>query len=314
MKTIDQYLEGSPSSSSDINWEYDPLLIPNLPINLINEILLRLPAKSLGRFKCVSKPWLFLISSQRFIKAHLAIASGRDDFGHHSPSFTLVSADGHLGYEVLHYVSSLLYGASSETAIPKVFDIDLPHKSFWAVGSCNGLVLVTNRNNELFLCNPCTKELKKLPKNGMENRHFHHIYGFGYDKLHDDYKVLGLFKILSSTPGGIMVDYELKLFSLRNNLRHEIEVPENVDPGNCKGHYLKYLSGNIYWCITDGGTGRRRWKIVCFDLTNETYGELAQPKNEGRPYDYGLGVLGDRLLTFYDYKKSHADIWVMNDS
>ncbi|CAI9117823.1 OLC1v1019308C1 [Oldenlandia corymbosa var. corymbosa] len=72
----------------------DPCLSPNFPDEIIVEILSRLPAKSLGKFNCVSKPWRSLISGQNFIKAHLSIASGRDDLGHHSIIFDVMQRSG----------------------------------------------------------------------------------------------------------------------------------------------------------------------------------------------------------------------------
>ncbi|KAK4547228.1 hypothetical protein RGQ29_032842 [Quercus rubra] len=43
----------------------------NLSCELIVDILLRLPIKSLCRFKCISKPWCTLISHPNFVKTHL---------------------------------------------------------------------------------------------------------------------------------------------------------------------------------------------------------------------------------------------------
>ena len=51
---------------------YDPnILLPFLPEELIVEIILRLPVRSLLQFKCVCKTWKTLISNPQFAKRHL---------------------------------------------------------------------------------------------------------------------------------------------------------------------------------------------------------------------------------------------------
>ncbi|KAK7839379.1 putative f-box protein [Quercus suber] len=52
----------------------------NLLQDLIAEILIRLPVKSVVRFLCVSKEWYSLITSSYFIKMHLkfSIETNRD--------------------------------------------------------------------------------------------------------------------------------------------------------------------------------------------------------------------------------------------
>jgi hypothetical protein len=46
-----------------------------LPHELIIQILLRLPVKSLLRFKCVCKLWLTLISDAHFANSHFQITA-----------------------------------------------------------------------------------------------------------------------------------------------------------------------------------------------------------------------------------------------
>ncbi|KAL5721288.1 hypothetical protein ACHQM5_004948 [Ranunculus cassubicifolius] len=47
----------------------------DLPVEMVFEILTRIPAKDLLRFKTVCKSWYSLISTRRFVKSHLAHAT-----------------------------------------------------------------------------------------------------------------------------------------------------------------------------------------------------------------------------------------------
>ncbi|KAK4732784.1 hypothetical protein R3W88_025772 [Solanum pinnatisectum] len=74
-------------------------------------------------------------------------------------------------------VSSLLSDHVTTT-----IDLDYPpkesHQSIKTVGSVNGLI-----------CNPSIMKLKKLPDSETS---YVFSYGFEYDELHDDYKVVGI--------------------------------------------------------------------------------------------------------------------------
>nr|VDD32615.1 unnamed protein product [Brassica oleracea] len=53
----------------------DDFVAPEIPFDLMIEILSRLPAKSLMRFRCVSKLWSCLIRSRYFSNLYLTVAS-----------------------------------------------------------------------------------------------------------------------------------------------------------------------------------------------------------------------------------------------
>ncbi|XP_031284053.1 F-box/kelch-repeat protein At3g23880-like [Pistacia vera] len=70
-----------------------------LPDDLVRDILLRLPVKSLLRFKCVSKSWLSLISNHKLAITHLNKTSKRSRrYGviesKHSHRISVYSLDG----------------------------------------------------------------------------------------------------------------------------------------------------------------------------------------------------------------------------
>ncbi|KAM1154929.1 hypothetical protein EV1_025653 [Malus domestica] len=54
-----------------------------LPYEIVEEILLQLPMKSLLRFRSVCKSWLALISDPKFVKSHLLIRSTKPDVDDH---------------------------------------------------------------------------------------------------------------------------------------------------------------------------------------------------------------------------------------
>ncbi|OIT32525.1 hypothetical protein A4A49_11869 [Nicotiana attenuata] len=109
------------------------IIPPPLPQEIIFLILSKLPVKSLLRFRCVSKPWLALISSSEFIKTHLHSSANDKEYRR---SRVLLS----FRYNYLKDCSlrSLLYSPMTEA-----FDPDFPmskSQTAWCVGSANGLI------------------------------------------------------------------------------------------------------------------------------------------------------------------------------
>lgn len=55
--------------------------LSNLPNKIMIIILLRLPVKSICRFKCASKSWKTLLSNLKFVELHLAqVLAGNKDY------------------------------------------------------------------------------------------------------------------------------------------------------------------------------------------------------------------------------------------
>ncbi|CAI9117700.1 OLC1v1019151C1 [Oldenlandia corymbosa var. corymbosa] len=316
--------EGLPSSSSPPPaHEPDLSLMPDYPDEIAIEILSRLPAKPLGKFKCVSRPWLSLISSPEFIKTHLAVASRRNNYAHHRLMLSIATpSDDDNGSEdssdgdgasagdrdpeyLLYTLDSILNPASDETeATPaEVFGIDYliqSNKSYYPLGSCNGLICVRTLFDELFLCNPCTKKHKKLPHLGTKWGYMGAEFGFGYDALNDDYKVIGVSHYVN----------EIIVYSLKTDSCRRIEDFKAVLDGEFSR--LHYVNGKFYWPTLDVTDD---WKIASFDLGNETYGIMDfPPENKEVQYSYGLGEMGGCLSVIYDYRNTHADVWVWKES
>ncbi|KAI3523582.1 hypothetical protein L1887_01808 [Cichorium endivia] len=102
----------------------DPQPYPTLLPDIIIEILLRLPVKSLLQCKSVCKLWCSTISDLHFVKSHLRFSTARIE----------------LDYPRKH---TLKYDNIA--------------------GSCNGLLLMVMKNNTLLIWNPSTRRSNRLP-------------------------------------------------------------------------------------------------------------------------------------------------------
>ncbi|GKD11657.1 F-box associated domain containing protein [Tanacetum coccineum] len=121
--------------------------IVTIPQDIITDILHRLPAKSLGQFRRVSKNWLSLLSQPKFIKTHRNIFKRN-----------------HLIFISLDYA---LYSVpvDNHEAVSRPIKLDI--SAYY--GSCNGLVFMSTCCGTLIILNPTTKEFVEFPGHMMIN-------------------------------------------------------------------------------------------------------------------------------------------------
>ncbi|XP_009619458.1 F-box/kelch-repeat protein At3g23880-like [Nicotiana tomentosiformis] len=282
--------------------------MPNLPAELITEILLKLPVKPLLRFSCVSKSWLALISSPEFVKTHLLLSASNKNYTHHGVIFE-VSNDNHNVKDCS--LSSLLYNSVTEA-----FDLDYPSKNPnhfpRIVGSINGLICLVISSfdglPDLFLWNLSVRKYKKLRNYRLNvSRRYHEDecvdfnFGFAYDEFQDDYKVVGVFPIYRYVH---LCRIEVKIYNLKSNSWRSID--------DFKGRLLlddhsgKLVNGKLYWLD-------RGWNIVSIDLTDEKWAEVEQPCSFKKCDFLSLGVFRSDLSAFCNEAWTHVDVWVMKE-
>ncbi|KAM3396596.1 F-box protein CPR1-like [Capsicum galapagoense] len=203
---------------------------PNYEAELITKILSRLPVKSLLEFTSVSKARLALISSPELINIHLSLsANNKEDTNH----MLTVNYRGAYKRNFKEFpVRSLFFDSVTEA-----FDLDCPieydRKYVGIEGSCNGLILLADSEGYSFLWNPSTRKYKTLPYFTSRWKTNLVKYGFGYDELHDDYKVVGVSYKFIMRPNDISDDTEVKIYSLKSdswtNVDYSNEKWEKVD-------------------------------------------------------------------------------------
>lgn len=188
-------------------------------------------------------------------------------------------------------------------------DLDYPMKnpknSVRVVGCCNGIVCIAVNGRHFFLWNPSTRRYKKLAEvdDRMKRGLFITKYGFGFDEVNDDYKVVG---VLSGFCSGGRYESVVKIYSLRHDSWKMIDVFKDGLPFDDNG---RFVNGKLHW-------GRRfgmdsKWEIVSFDLGSEVCGKVEQPSYLDRGFSPSLGVIEGCLCVMCDFPKTSVDVWIL---
>lgn len=165
--------------------------------DLLTEILVRLPVKSLLRCKSVCKPWLSLISNPNFTKSQLKHSQSKPG----ADQTLIVEAEDEYSWSLLHLDSPQTRTPLGHPFSRGDFSFD---PQFDIVASCNGLVCVAvdpiNDNPYIYLWNPATKQSKLIPPHNLLGEIMSVALGFGFDPVADDYKVVRIVSFLSADP------------------------------------------------------------------------------------------------------------------
>ncbi|XP_017976539.1 PREDICTED: F-box protein At5g07610 [Theobroma cacao] len=124
--------------------------------DLLQEILLRLPTKTLLRFKLVSKPWLSLISSTHFSLTHTRFLQNNRSLKPHAFFLDVL-------YKKLPSKFKFLRLNPNIKRLPPFDFIDAPRIRI--IQSCVGLLLCVSESDyglRYFICNPATKKFKVI--------------------------------------------------------------------------------------------------------------------------------------------------------
>ncbi|KAF4372638.1 hypothetical protein F8388_027311 [Cannabis sativa] len=258
----------------------------SLPSEIIADILIRLPVKDLLRYRCVSKPWCSLIDSPDFIKRHL----------NHSKE-TYSNAGLVLNWSDIYWVD--LDNLNSVVELNHPIDFEGGTE---VLGSCNGLLVLFNSYDDVALWNPFTKRYRNLPNTELEfaGKDFcicqYIIYGFGYDPIHDDYKLIRL------------VQY----------------IGDEDDSFDSENAYGVLVDNALHWVVSRKPESDVSNLIGAFDIVSEEYYVVPQPDFVDCDFHMTLNVLGsclclianytsDQSSYFWETKADRIDIWVMKE-
>ncbi|XP_030547702.2 F-box/kelch-repeat protein At3g06240-like, partial [Rhodamnia argentea] len=265
--------------------------------DIVVEILLRLPIKSLMRFKCVNKRWRCLISDRGFAKLHLQ----RLKAGDITPSQRIVKSSPleTIDYELLDGgIGGDEGSAGVKHREPRMDD---PSWEPDLVGSCDGLVCLAVRRGFL-LYNPTTEESRNFSSSDLVlgDDFFH---GFGYDSASDDYKIV---------QGDGSIECQVAILSFKSSCWRRIQIHQ-------ESHLAVYnrgvyWNGSFHWCVVDESRNKREAVIMSFDLSEEKFHQvLSVPEVDGDIVFEGLGIHGANLFIYHGTFDARFEAWIMNE-
>ncbi|XP_026460710.1 F-box/kelch-repeat protein At3g06240-like [Papaver somniferum] len=279
-----------------------------LPEDLTIKILVRLPVKSISRFRCVCKQWLKLFSDHNFIKLHFDIATENENLrlmvsGENMFSMMLDST--------LHKVNPL-----QDICHKVIVEIDYPFKSsdhdvMAVMGSCNGLLCIVSNEQTFCIWNPSTGMYKKIPSSFHIEllSHYQLIcgfkFGFGYDFHNKEYKFLIILDIGNNHSVAQVYSEGTNSWKPNQLLSYSFAF------GNMSG---VIVSENLHWIVKHYSRSETRSLVLSFSISDESFQELPLPENVNDSLYVMVGALdGDLCITDYCAGMFSVDVWVMKD-
>ena len=285
----------------------------NLNEEIVMEILLRLPVKSLIKFNCVCRGWRDLINSRHFINMHLCLAQSteyiivkrlRDEDNKNVLSFHSPADES-------------LLAAAPELELPELDEANWPLQ---LIGPCNGIVCLRDFHEGIHLCNPMTRKFRTLPQSSFGSPggflRQTHVVGLGFDSTIDDYKVVRIFE-------SSLYDFRAEIYNLSTDSWRQVDAI--LPPVILRDCFDLLFNGFFHWSagpkssphILSFDTGAEVFKEIKYP--NGWLGEQAEPESVG----HSLVVLDDsmalilfsrgRLLDseLYDKSEQYIEIWAM---
>ncbi|KAH1108849.1 hypothetical protein J1N35_012617 [Gossypium stocksii] len=261
--------------------------------------------KDILRFKCVSKFWCSWIEDPYFIRLHLSYSLKTNT------NRSLIVR--HCKYQFL----SVNYDSPKITRRLKQ-PLGEQKKYIQILGSCNGLLAVEDENGRILLWNPSTRKYQVLPSTEIEfssppirySRSTY--YGFGYDPVSDDYKVVRIVQLLGANDE--YFHSEVKVYSLRSNFWRRIKDFCFYFISN---RQLGFLANNVLHLLAFKTPESSNRNLVGFDLRSEEFSLVDLPDfclDENIYFDV-KAMEGYLCLTatYLELGDIVADVWIMKE-
>ncbi|KAG0518947.1 hypothetical protein BDA96_09G221500 [Sorghum bicolor] len=265
---------------------------------IVEEILVRLPVKSLVRFKSVCKAWRATISDPIFIRAHLRHSATKQEQdpcviisplimdnvipGESRPS---TFSNQFRFYQWHHLQANGGSTPSSKQTATHIYTKDLGSgeviRQMGYFAFCDGLVLVRT-DTKLYLLNPATRDSLTLPDNKRNKlgREFCNSAGLGLDPRSGKYKVVRAFyRSLDITTNAYGMGMEV--FTVGAGRRRAWrKIAHDVPYPVCRQQSSLSVKGLMFWRIDKVRHGHHQTPprgLLHLNLADESFGVTRLP-------------------------------------
>nr|ACR48156.1 S haplotype-specific F-box protein [Prunus dulcis] len=282
---------------------------------ILIDILVRLPAKSLVRFLCTCKSWSDLIGSSSFVGTHLH----RNVTGHaqayllclHHPNFECQRDDDDPYFkEELQWslFSNVIFEESSKLSHP------LGSTEHYVIyGSSNGLVCISdeimNFDSPIHIWNPSVKKLRTTPISTSINIKFSHVaLQFGFHSGVNDYRAV---RMLRTNQNALAVE----IYSLSTDSWTMIEAIPPWLKCTWQHHQGTFFNGVAYHIIEKGPT----FSVISFDSGSEEFEEFIAPDAICSLWRLCIHVYKEQICLLFGYYSceeegmENIDLWVLQE-
>ncbi|TXG64340.1 hypothetical protein EZV62_011334 [Acer yangbiense] len=291
----------------------------HFPIEILYNILGRLPVKEIIRFRCVCKAWRDLVIYPNFISTHLNLQT--DDSDRCLLQYKAGPRFG--GKDFFVAFNARNFAENSNLEVP----FSCGTNYFEMVGSVNGLLCLSPSSTlfgrTLYLWNPSIWKLKILSgscfRRQIEKWQTDFIIGFGFHHRTNDYKIV---RIMYLTEIYKREPPRVEIFSLARNSWRKV--------GNNSWFYTRDMSstvvvnGCVHWFAFRINDVYSNY-ILAFDFGSEKFGEITLPnylhdgdsQSHGYELEVSVAVLRESLALIVSCYKTHlngcCNIWVMKE-
>ncbi|OMP05301.1 hypothetical protein COLO4_08936 [Corchorus olitorius] len=263
--------------------------------DLLTEILLNLPTKSLIRFRLVSKQWMLLISSARFCYSHTQTLHAR---GRLKPLAHLLDTC-HSPPSVFGYLPVDL---NTKQRLP-YFDF-IHMRDVTILQSSFGLLLCVSskssiiETSEYFICNPSTRKFKMISFDDINDRPA--AVHLAYDPLKSPH-----YKIISVLWMGKSDKKSVKIYSSETNSWSQSKT-KFFTPG-IELKYSVFFNGAIHWYSSGS-------ESMYFDVENECFKPMPMPMRKALTRGtQSFGECGGHLNLATSYWRQTFTVHEMKD-